>query len=417
MIKVQHTSRPMGLLALFFPLLLLACGPAGPGNGRGGAASLPEDVIFAVNVIPTSEGQIKDYLLVNGEVRTISSVDVFPDTTGKLISLKVKVGDQVVQNQIVAELDPSRPGMNFAASPVRSPISGTVLSIPVSTGSTMAPSTPLMQVGRIDELEILSNISERFISKVALGQRAIIRFVGYPGETWESSVTELSPVLDAGSRTLPVTLKLQSRDPRVLAGMFPEIQLITETKNQVVKVPQDAIIQRFGESFLYVAVEHRWNEINQEEELFLKRQISVPSLKQYLAAEEAGKALFAEVFGDSGAEELFTLAEALVEEASAQVADGETAPEPDLRGFVQKAMELEEAFLASSEDILGPKTFSRAEKRVVVPGIEIDNMVEVTAGLAPDELVVVQGQSLLEDGVQIRIINTLKPLPTQHLEN
>jgi membrane fusion protein (multidrug efflux system) len=53
----------------------------------------------------------------------------------------------------------------------------------------------------------------------------------------------------------------------------------------------------------------------------------------------------------------------------------------------------------------------------VVPGIEIDNMVEVTDGLVPDELVVVQGQSLLEDGVQIRIINTLKPLPTQHLEN
>jgi membrane fusion protein (multidrug efflux system) len=269
MSKSKHHLSRMGIALIPF-ILLLACSPGGPPGGRPGASALPEDVIFAVNVIPASEGQIKDYLLVNGEVRTVSSVDVFPDINGKLVSLKVNVGDRVFQNQVVAELDPSRPGMNFAASPVRSPISGTVLSIPVSTGSTLAPSTPLMQVGRIDQLEILSNISERFVSKVALGQRAIIRFVGYPGETWESRVTELSPVLDAGSRTLPVTLRLQSQDPRVLPGMFPEIQLITETKAQVVKVPQESIILRFGESFLYVAKEHYWNEISGEEQLFMK---------------------------------------------------------------------------------------------------------------------------------------------------
>jgi membrane fusion protein (multidrug efflux system) len=413
MINAKNKFSRLGLMAFFLPILIMSCGPAGPQGARGGRSTLPEDVIFAVNVIPASEGQIKDYLLVNGEVRTISSVDVFPDTAGKLVSLKVSVGDQVFANQVVAELDPSRPGMNFASSPVKSPISGTVLSIPVSTGSTMAPSTPVMQVGRIDELEILSNISERFVSKVALGQRAIIRFVGYPGETWESRVTELSPVLDAASRTLPVTLKLQTQDARVLPGMFPEIQLITETKAQVVKVPQDAIIERFGENFLYVAIEHFWNEIGEDELLFMKRPVTLPLLRQYVAGAEESLLLFAEVFGPEGAQEILDLARSLVEESAGESGDRDL----DLRAFVQNAIELEEAHIAETEDILGRKTFSRAEKRVVVPGIEIDNMVEVTQGLVPDELVVVQGQSLLEDGVQIRIINTLKPLPTQHLEN
>jgi hypothetical protein len=73
----------------------------------------------------------------------------------------------------------------------------------------------------------------------------------------------------------------------------------------------------------------------------------------------------------------------------------ERLSEEDKIQFVQKAIDLEEASLESSEDVLGRKTFTRAEKRIVVPGIEIDNMVEVTDGLAPDELVVVQGQSPL----------------------
>jgi len=87
----------------------------------------PNAMVFAVNVIPASRGQIQDYLLVGGEVGASSAIDVFADTAGRLLSLSVAVGQEVRANQVVAEVDPSRPGMNFVPSPVRSPISGTVL--------------------------------------------------------------------------------------------------------------------------------------------------------------------------------------------------------------------------------------------------------------------------------------------------
>ena len=49
-------------------------------------------------------------------------------------------------------------------------------------------------------------------------------------------------------------------------------------------------------------------------------------------------------------------------------------------------------------------------KRIVVPGILIDGVLEIQDGLAPDEEVVVRGQTLLEDGVRVNIIERVTPL-------
>jgi multidrug efflux pump subunit AcrA (membrane-fusion protein) len=51
-----------------------------------------------------------------------------------------------------------------------------------------------------------------------------------------------------------------------------------------------------------------------------------------------------------------------------------------------------------------------ARKRTVVPGILIDGVMEIRQGLAPDEEIVVRGQTLLEEGSRINIIEQFAPL-------
>jgi multidrug efflux pump subunit AcrA (membrane-fusion protein) len=51
-----------------------------------------------------------------------------------------------------------------------------------------------------------------------------------------------------------------------------------------------------------------------------------------------------------------------------------------------------------------------ARKRIIVPGILIDGVQEILDGLAPDEEVVVRGQTLLEDGSRINVIERVAPL-------
>ncbi|WP_304223903.1 efflux RND transporter periplasmic adaptor subunit [Gracilinema caldarium] len=51
-----------------------------------------------------------------------------------------------------------------------------------------------------------------------------------------------------------------------------------------------------------------------------------------------------------------------------------------------------------------------AQKRIIVPGIIIDDQAEIRQGLEAGSLVVLRGQSLLEDGVRVRVVDTTPPL-------
>lgn len=58
--------------------------------------------------------------------------------------------------------------------------------------------------------------------------------------------------------------------------------------------------------------------------------------------------------------------------------------------------------------------FTIAKKRVVIPGIIIDDQVEIRDGLAAGDEVVLRGQSLLEDGVRVRVVETTAPLKSTY---
>lgn len=309
------TAMAVALLAT-----LAACSPGEmAGDPQNGDAPDEEvtggenvDTVFAVNVTPAVQGEINDYIEINGDVQTTASVDVFSDTNGEIARLYVRVGQTVEAGERIAEVDPSRPGQNFALSPVRAPIAGTITRLPARVGAQISPSSPVAQVSRTNDLEIVVNVAERLISKVTEGLPAVVSLDAFPDRTFDATVTDLSPVVDPLTRTLEVTLRFEEPDPVIRAGMFAEVRVITEQKDNIVKVPADVLIRRFGETFVYV------------------------------------------------------------------VTDEDTV-----------------------------------ERRVVNPGIEIDNKLEITEGLAPDERVVYQGQNLLEDGSQVRVVDTVEPLTAE----
>lgn len=319
----KNTQRPARiLLAVGLILVLGACQrpaseatpaagtPAATGPAARGEATAA--AVYAVNVTPAVQGQISDYIELNGDVRATATVEAFADVPGELVRLLVSVGQTVTAGQIIAEVDPSRPGQTFVLSQVKAPIAGTVTQLPIRVGSNVSPAMPVAQVSRINELEVVVKVPERFISKVRTGLNAVIRLDAFPAERFPATVTELNPVVDPLSRTLEVKLRFTRPDRRVRAGMFAEVRIITEQRNDIVKLPAETLIRRFGETFVFVV-------------------------------------------GSDG----------------------------------------------------------RAQRRVVNPGLEIDNKVEITVGLSGGELVVYQGQSLLEDGAAVRIIETIELLTVE----
>ncbi|GHT86003.1 membrane protein [Spirochaetia bacterium] len=224
-------------------------GGGAPGDAGGGAAAIP---VFAVNTTVAVQGQILDYLALSGDIVSGTSVDTYSDAAGKITRVYVSVGDWVARNAPIAAVDPSKPGMTYQANIARAPIAGTVTSLPAQVGMTISQSIPLARIAGGNALEIKLYVAERFISKIALRQPCQITLDAWPGEVFRGSITEISPTVDAASRTMEVRVNVENPGSRLKAGMFAKVRIITEEKNNIVKIPGGAMIQRFDESYVFI---------------------------------------------------------------------------------------------------------------------------------------------------------------------
>lgn len=209
------------------------------------------DTVFAVNTIKAVSGEINDFIELNGDVKAKIEVEVYPDTTGKLVNIRKNLGDYVYKDEAIAFIDPSKPGLDFALSPVKSTISGTITSLPIKSGSTVSMQTVIAKVGILSELEIITYISEIYISKMYKGLNAILKTQAYPDKTFKAYISELSPVVDPQTRMLEVKLKLKEYDKLLKPGMFVELKIITENKNNIVKIPSECIVKKFGNYYVF----------------------------------------------------------------------------------------------------------------------------------------------------------------------
>jgi multidrug efflux pump subunit AcrA (membrane-fusion protein) len=205
---------------------------------------------FNVRTAPVTSGALSSHIDLSGDVEASVSVDIFPDTAGKLTEILVEPGSSVREGDILGWVDPARPGMNYAASPVKASISGTITAVNADPGATVSPQTPLFKLGNIDDLVVITQVPERFLYLVKQGQTAQISTTAAPGRTFRAEISRLSPVVNPTTRTLQVELSLVEASP-VKAGMFVGIRLITSTEENALMVPEKALVRRSGETFVF----------------------------------------------------------------------------------------------------------------------------------------------------------------------
>jgi RND family efflux transporter MFP subunit len=205
-------------------------------------------------------GTVEIRVVINGDVLARSQVSIYPTVAGKLTETRVRVGDRVSQGQVVAMVDPSRPGELYSQSPVASTIAGTVLQAPMNSGDTVSGQTVLYVVGDLSALVVETYVPERFSTSVRPGLPAQVSFEAMPNESFGAAVSEVSPVLDPVSRTLMIRLRFTPGaggrvDSRIKAGMFSTVSLVTNSREDVPVVPRSAVINTYGNWVSFVVRE------------------------------------------------------------------------------------------------------------------------------------------------------------------
>ncbi|MCX7026052.1 MAG: efflux RND transporter periplasmic adaptor subunit [Spirochaetes bacterium] len=222
----------------------LSAPSAGPGSG--GKQSI------AVRAETITSGSVNNYTTIHGDVVVNNETKIYPNVGGKLLERNVSIGSQVSKGTTLALVDPSKPGESYLPNPIESTVSGTVLSIPVHEGDTITANTVIATVGNLSRFKIGTAVPERYLANLRIGTSAQIRFDAIPGVVYAARVSEMSPVVDASSRTLDISLELDRSDPRILVGMFATVKLITESRTNVVTAPRVSVILSSTEASVYI---------------------------------------------------------------------------------------------------------------------------------------------------------------------
>lgn len=240
-------------IAIAGSAFLISAAFLGCGKKPAAEEEAKAETIFAVNVYKAVPKTLDDYLEFGGNVQTASSVDIYPDVqSGKLSRILVKVGDKVKKDQVLCEVDASRPGMDYKNSPIKAPVAGTITSFPYNIGQTVAASMPVGKISSTGTLEVKTNVAERFVSRISMNEKAELTFDAYPGETFPAILVEIDPVLDTSSRTLGIKLVQTPSDSRLKAGMYARIKLVTDTKKNTIVIPNNVIVTRNDEDIVYI---------------------------------------------------------------------------------------------------------------------------------------------------------------------
>ena len=258
-------------------------GDAGQRAGGDASGQRSQRAGTAIRVTPVALGTVENSVILNGDVLSSSQVSIYPTLGGKLTELRVRAGDRVSRGQVIAVVDPSRPGDSFFPNPVTSTVAGVVVSVPVNPGDTLQTNSVICVVGNLTDLKIETNVPERFSVTVRRGLPAQISFEAMPGEIFAAEVDELSPVLDPASRTLRIKLRLLPGqdgrvDARILAGMFATVSLVTSSKVDVPVIPRTALINTYDTWIVFVVPEKSSAAVRKEVTLGLESETMVEIL-------------------------------------------------------------------------------------------------------------------------------------------
>jgi len=197
-----------------------------------------------------------------GDVKGEEEIDIFPKASGKLAVLKVKEGDRVRKDQVVAVVDRDVDGVRFEMLNVITPLEGTVAKVFLDKGAEVSPPSPgpgmgtaIMRVINMDQVKAVVNVTEEELGKIKPGQDALVKVNTYPDKSFPGKVTLVSPVVDPLTRTASVEITLSNPQHLLKPGMFARVQVILGKKEDVILVPAHAVMQEAGNKTVFVVRE------------------------------------------------------------------------------------------------------------------------------------------------------------------
>ncbi len=248
-------------------------------------------------------GPISSYLIFNSTIETEEAIQIFPQVSGLVERIAAEEGDRVeagdtllyiedeqlliayqeakvnfefqqgnfrrneemFKRKLLSDQDYERVGFEMEQARLRynrarlelehstivAPFSGVITERHVQVGARVSSGTQLYDLIKLDDMIARVFVPGQYLMQVAKGQRAEIGSDFMPDQQFDGWVKRISPVVDPRSGTFKVTVGVNDRFEALRPGIFVSVRIITDTREQAVLVPKNAIVYDGEEQYVF----------------------------------------------------------------------------------------------------------------------------------------------------------------------
>ncbi len=219
-----------------FVLVLMGIGCTGKKKNTA-----PVESLIEVTTAPLDFIMMRDEFRTSGTVKGIDDVHVYSKIQGKIIEYKVREGDWVQKDDVIALIDRDITGVEYEPAPVKSPISGIVGKTFCDKGEMVMPGQkPIALVSNMSMIDVKISVPESYVGRLRKGLKVIL-VSDDAGITVNGWVDTVSPVANSMTHTIEASIRAHNPNTRLRSGMFVRAALIfSETKR--LAIPEEALI-------------------------------------------------------------------------------------------------------------------------------------------------------------------------------
>ncbi len=151
-----------------------------------------------------------------------------------------------------AELQWKQASLNLDYTTVQSPISGVVGERLVRVGDRVQTSSKLFVIANPEDKVVKVFVPQDELPKCYINQKAVISTDVLPEEKFDGWVKRISPIVDPTSGTFKVTAGVRDARNQLRPGMFVQVRLVVDVKEQALLVPKPALVYENERTYLFV---------------------------------------------------------------------------------------------------------------------------------------------------------------------
>ncbi|MEX0601077.1 MAG: efflux RND transporter periplasmic adaptor subunit, partial [Rhodothermales bacterium] len=186
----------------------------------------------------------KEYLLA---LRTLEMVEnggseqAIADARSLTESARQRLLYWDIDESVIDDLE--RTGEVLRTLPLRAPASGVVVHKNIQAGKYISAGVDVYRIADLSTVWLEANLYDNEIPWIEVGQRARVEMSYVPGKTYTGRVDFVYPYLNENERHVRVRLVFPNPGYQLKPGMYANVLIDVPTRDDVLKIPERAVIR------------------------------------------------------------------------------------------------------------------------------------------------------------------------------